>query len=162
MWQASSAASSGSGSWTESRARLAGPYLTYGEVMTASTRRRPLTAALGCLGVLLAAVFVATWSTAGGTTAGSAWTIVPSDEVARVRVADVAPHLGALPRLGSAAARVAVPPSAELGAWVGGYVVLAALVGGLLAASGPRPLRPRVGSKQHGTRAPPPWPARVG
>ncbi len=120
-------------------------------------------AALGCLGLLLAAVFVAPWSSAGGTTAGSAWTTVPSDEVARVRVADLtARQLDALPRLGSAAARVAVPMSADLGAWVGGSVALAALVGGLLAASGPRPLRPRVGSKQHGTRAPPSWSVRVG
>ncbi|MCB2178250.1 MAG: hypothetical protein KQH57_20770 [Actinomycetales bacterium] len=127
--------------------------------MTVSTRRRPLTAALGCLGLLLAAVFVVPWSAAGATTAGTAWTTTTSDEVARVRAADhAAPRLGALPRLGSAAARVAAPTGVDLGAWVGGYVVLAALVGGLLAASGPRPLRPRVGSKQHGTRAPPPGP----
>lgn len=125
-------------------------------------RRRPLVAAFGCFGLLLAAVFVGSWS-AGATAAGSAWTTTLSDEAARVRVADSAPQqLGALPRLGSAAARVAVPTGADLGAWGGGYVALAALVGGLLAASGPRPLRPRVGSKQHGTRAPPSWPALVG
>ena len=66
-----------------------------------------------------------------------------------------------IPSVGSSVGNVgqfgdAVP---SLDTW---FLVLAGLACGVMAASGPATLRPRVGASQHGTRAPPSWSGQVG
>ena len=72
------------------------------------------------------------------------------------------PQLVALPQLTLTAARAAVSPIAALGGPVTWLVMVAGLVRGVMAASGPRTLSPCVGASQHGTRAPPSWSRQVG
>lgn len=126
--------------------------------MTAEGVRRPPVAVLACMAALLTAAVVALLSAGVPSVGTPVWAHEASGHVVPGLAAGTdRPELASVPLPMRAVARIGVPRSEGAEGAAIGTLVLVGLAVGVLAASGPRTLRPRAGSCQHGTRAPPSW-----